>query len=532
MAGLQWRIAVVVVVLAAAAFLLYPSVGPVPTFWEEHLPHNPIRLGLDLQGGLHLVLKVQGKEAVKTKVDQAMSEAGDLMKEAKIGYTDIYRTSDISFAAVLRNPAQAVLFDTKVLERLGDFKKEPSAATEKGYEVRLKLLPKVMEEIEKQAVVQAVDTIRNRVDQLGVAEPDVIVHGEDEIVVQLPGLKEDVEEAKRVIKQTARLEFKLVVSSGPDAEAAEKKGIGADEEILYHKEASRQTGATIQTPYLLKKLVLMTGEVVTDARIRPDQLGGMVISLTLNRRGARIFDRITSEHVGQRLAIVLDKTVQSAPVIRTRIPDGMAQIEGNFTAQEAKELATVLKSGSLPAPVKVINELMVGPSLGMDSIRLGRNAVILGMLLVAVCMAVYYKWSGVVADVALFLNLVLILAVMALMRATLTLPGLAGVALTIGMAIDANVLVFERIREEVRKGKSPAAALDLGYSRAFWTIFDSNLTTILAALPLIQFGTGPIKGFGVTLCIGLIISMFTALFVTRVIFDYAFQNLRISRISV
>jgi preprotein translocase subunit SecD len=256
--------------------------------------------------------------------------------------------------------------------------------------------------------------------------------------------------------------------------------------------------------------------------------------MTFNRRGARIFERITGEHVNERLAIILDNRIQSAPVIKTRISGGNAVIEGRFTPQEASDLALVLRSGSLPATVKILETRSVGPSLGADSIRLGRNAVILGLFLVILGMVIYYKWSGAVADIALVLNLFLIFAVMAspFLRATLTLPGLAGVALTMGMAIDANILIFERIREELRYGKSPKAALELGYAKAFWTIFDSNLTTILAALPLIQFGTGPIRGFAVTLTIGLLASMFTALFVTRVIFDYAFLNMRMKKLSI
>jgi preprotein translocase subunit SecD len=531
--SLQWRGAIIVLVIAASAFLLYPSIGPVPPFWAKYLPNSPIRLGLDLQGGLNLSLEVDTDKAVESTVDQAMSEAGAIMKDSKIRYGDIERTSTSSFAVYLKDSSQEPLFDDAVINKLGNFKKLSSGASDKGFEVQLGLDPRVAEDIKHQAVRQAVDTIRNRVDELGVAEPDVALQGTDRIIVQLPGLKEDVDKAVRIIKRTARLEFKLVDSKG-DVNAALKGDMPAGDEILYKVDRNPRTGVATRSAILLKKQLLMTGDVLTDARVRPDQGGRMHIAMDFNRRGAVLFERITGEHVGEQLAIILDDRVYSAPVIKDRIPGGSAVIEGMFTPEEAHELALVLRSGSLPAPVKILESRSVGPSLGEDSIRMGRNALILGVLLVIVCMIIYYKWSGAVADVALILNLPLILAVMVSpgLRATLTLPGLAGIALTMGMAIDANILIFERIREELRLGKSPRTALELGYTRAFSTIFDSNLTTILAALPLIQFGTGPIKGFAVTLCIGLLISMFTACFVTRAIFDWAFLNMQIKRLSV
>ncbi|MEW6114557.1 MAG: protein translocase subunit SecD, partial [Thermodesulfobacteriota bacterium] len=327
--------------------------------------------------------------------------------------------------------------------------------------------------------------------------------------------------------------FKLVDEKG-DVNAALKGPMPPGDEVLYQLDRNPRTGAVTRTPYLLKKQVLMTGDVLTDARPRTGQGARWAVSIEFNRRGAQIFERITGEHVRERLAIILDNRVYSAPVIQERIAGGRAEITGNFSAEEASDLALILRHGSLPAPVQILETRAVGPSLGADSIKLGRNAVLLGLALVMIFMAVYYKWSGVVADIALFLNLLLIFAVMVApgLRATLTLPGLAGVALTMGMAVDANVLIFERIREELRAGKSPRAALELGYTRAFSVIFDSNLTTLLAALPLIQFGTGPIKGFAVTLCIGLLVSLFTALFVTRFIFDYVFENVRVKHMSV
>lgn len=531
--SLQWRFAIIGVVLAATLFLLYPSLGPVPEWWSKYLPNSPIRLGLDLQGGLHLILEVDADKAVESMVDQTISEASALMKEEKIRYTDVTRTSPTSMTVILKDADQGALFDQKVLDKLHNFRKVSSGPAEKGFEVQLQLDAKTVESIKQKAVRQAVDTIRNRVDALGVAEPDVVIHGEDRIIVQLPGLKEDVNRAIEIIKQTARLEFKLVDEKG-DLNAALKGDVPPGSEVLYKSDRNPATGAVSRTPYLVKKPVLMTGDVLTDARVQPDQMGRMIIGMDFNRTGARQFERITGDHIRERLAIILDNRVYSAPVIKDRISGGSAIIEGMFSPEEAHDLALVLRAGSLPAPVKILENRMVGPSLGADSIRLGRNAIMLGMLLVVVCMAIYYRWSGVVADIALVLNLFLIFAIMVSpgLRATLTLPGLAGVALTMGMAIDANILIFERIREELRMGKSARAALENGYAKAFSVIFDSNLTTILAALPLIQFGTGPIKGFAVTLCIGLIVSLFTALFVTRAIFDYFFQVKRVNSLSI
>lgn len=531
--NLRWRIILIIAVLAVSLFLVYPSVGPVPAFWAKYLPNNPVRLGLDLQGGLYLVLEVQSDMAVEAVVDQSISEASAVMKDEKIKYNDIQRTSPTSLTVYLKDADQGGLFDEKVLDKLQNYKKASTSQTDKGFEVQLQMDQKTAETIKQRAVKQAVDTIRNRVDAFGVAEPDVVTQGVDRIVVQLPGLKEDVNRAIDIIKKTARLEFKLVDEKG-DLSAALKGDIPPGDEILHQVERSGGTGTTTRKPLLIKKQILMTGDSITDAKVQPGQAGGMIVHMDFNRTGATQFERITGEHVRERLAIILDNRVYSAPVIKDRISGGSAIIEGTFSPEEASDLALVLRAGSLPAAVKILENRTVGPSLGDDSIRLGRNAILLSLFLISICMALYYKWSGVVADVALSLNLLLIMAVMVSpgLRATLTLPGLAGMALTIGMAIDANVLIFERVKEELRGGKSPKAALDNGYDMAFKTILDTHVTNILTALPLIQFGTGPIKGFAVTLCIGLLISLFTAYFITRTIFDYAFQVKRIKSLSI
>ena len=530
--SLEWRIALVAVVLAACVFLLYPTVGPVPAFWATYLPNSPVRLGLDLQGGLHLTLEVEADKAVEAAVDQTIGEATSLMKDEKIKYSEAVRTSQSGFTVYLKDADQEPLFDSKVLEKLHTYRKVASGPSAKGFEVQLQMDPKAVESMKQRAVKQAVDTIRNRVDAFGVAEPDVVPQGADRIVVQLPGLKEDVNRAIDLIKRTARLEFKLV-DDNADVEST-LRGEHPGDEVLYQVNRNPKTGVVTRTPYVVKKQILMTGDVITDARVQYDQMGRTIVAMDFNRAGAAQFERITGEHIREKLAIILDNRVYSAPVIKDRISGGAAIIEGMFSPEEASDLALVLRAGSLPAPVRELEKRTVGPSLGEDSIRMGRDAILLGIVLIAIGMVVYYKWCGVVADIALCLNPLLLFAVMVSpgLRATLTLPGLAGVALTMGMAIDANILIFERVREELRFGKSARAAMEAGYDKAFITIIDTHLTVILSSLPLIQFGSGPVKGFAVTLVIGLLISLFTAFFVTRTIFDYVFQVKHITRLSV
>jgi preprotein translocase subunit SecD len=286
-------------------------------------------------------------------------------------------------------------------------------------------------------------------------------------------------------------------------------------------------------PFLIKNKTLMTGDALQDARVRFDQYNNLpYIFLSLKPVGAREFDRITAENVGKRLAIILDNNVYSAPVIKQRISGGEAVIEGSFTLDEAKDLAIVLRAGSLPAPVQILEERTVGPSLGRDSINKGIKSIIIGGILVVLFMIIYYKAAGIVADMALIMNLIIIMGALAILKATLTLPGIAGLVLTVGMAVDANVLIFERIREELRLGKTPMAAIDAGYSKAFLTIMDANVTTLIAALVLLQFGTGPIKGFAVTLSIGIVASMFTAIVATRFVFDLILSKVRVKRLSI
>jgi preprotein translocase subunit SecD len=403
--------------------------------------------------------------------------------------------------------------------------------TEGRESLSLKIRDKRASEIKKLAVEQSLETIRNRVDQFGVTEPEIITQGDDRIIVQLPGIK-DAARAKNLIGKTALLEFKLV-DEEHGMEGALKGIVPEGSMIAYGASVDRESGRRVNAPYLLKSKTLLTGGSLENAQVKiSDRFGEPYVALKFNAQGAKDFDRITAENVKKRLAIVLDGVVHSAPVIQERISGGDAQITGSFAMEEAKDLAIVLRAGALPAPVNILEERTVGPSLGQDSIDQGIRSVFIGGLFVALFMMIYYKLSGVVANLAFVLNLVIILGALAAFKATLTLPGIAALGLIIGMAVDANVLIYERVREELRLGKTPRAAIDAGYAKAFVTILDSNLTTLIAALFLFGFGTGPIKGFAVTLSIGLLVSMFTAIFVTRIIFDFFIWERKIQSISV
>ncbi|NOZ63943.1 MAG: protein translocase subunit SecD [Caldiserica bacterium] len=384
---------------------------------------------------------------------------------------------------------------------------------------------KIPPEARKDAVERALEVIRNRVDQFGVAEPLIQRQGEKQIIVQLPGVV-DTDRAIKVIGQTALLEFKLVEKDPDLLQQALSGKTPPGYELKYLEENGEKT------PLLLRKQPVLTGAYLVNAFVEYGRLGQPQIGLKFNRKGARIFSRVTGENVGKLLAIVLDGKVQSAPRIKEKIPNGEAVISGRFTMKEASDLALVLRAGSLPAPIKILSMLTVGPSLGEDSIRRGFNAALVGGILVVVFMFVYYSFSGLIADFALILNLILLMGALAALKATLTLPGIAGIVLTIGMSVDANVLIFERIREELAKRKTIRVAIDAGYKRAFLTIADANITTLIAALMLFYFGTGPVKGFAVTLSLGILASMFTAIVVTKLIFDYLVYVKKIKKIKI
>jgi preprotein translocase subunit SecD len=539
MAGMKgkfrWRLLIILVVLIGALIYCFPTlVRETPSWWPKFLPQDKIHLGLDLQGGMHLILEVQTDKAVESHVERIKNDLKNDLKKENIYSTYLERVKGDKIEVVLLNPEVKEReggFDDYLKEEYPILKEVDSSQEGDRVKVLLQMDPGQIEEIKKSAVDQALETVRNRVDEFGVSEPEIARQGENRILIQLPGIK-DPQRAKDLIGKTALLEFKLVddVNSLQRALAGE---IPFGDVILYQRVEDPKTGAVRKVPYLIKDKTLMTGDALQDARVRFDQYNNLpYISLSLKAVGAREFDRITAENVGKRLAIILDNNIYSAPVIKQRISGGQAVIEGSFTLDEAKDLAIVLRAGSLPAPVQILEERTVGPSLGQDSINKGIKSIIIGGILVVLFMIIYYGLSGSVADVALIMNLIIIMGALTILKATLTLPGIAGLVLTVGMAVDANVLIFERIREELRLGKTPMAAIDAGYSKAFLTIMDSNVTTLIAALVLLQFGTGPIKGFAVTLSIGIVASMFTAIVVTRFIFDYFLHKVKVKRLSI
>lgn len=480
---------------------------------------------------MHLVLEVETEKAVENNIERITQELRSLMKSERIRHTGLNIIRGEQIEIKLPDGENLGKFDAllnKEFSGVDTSRKSDGDATI----VTISLPQLEMDNIKDMAVRQALETIRNRIDQFGVSEPDIRRQGDNRLLVQLPGVKE-TERAKALIGKTALLEFKLVDEEN-DVNAALKGNIPTDDEILYQYELDLQTGQRIgQVPYLLKKRTLLTGAQLTDARVQIDsQYNEPYVSIAFDKKGAQIFEKITEENVKKRLAIVLDNRVYSAPVIQEKIAGGQARITGRFSAEEANDLSIALRAGALPAPVKILEERTVGPSLGSDSIRQGLISMSIGGLLVILFMAVYYKWSGLIANFALLLNIVLIGGGLAAFQATLTLPGIAGIILTIGMAVDANVLIFERIREELILGKTPRASVDAGYDRATLTILDANVTTLIAALVLFQFGTGPVKGFAVTLSLGVIASLFTALIMTRQIFDYLLIKRNMKRLSI
>ena len=525
MKNFSWRAIIVITVIIAAIVYILPTINQ--GWW----PHKKINLGLDLQGGMHLVLEVDTEKSVESTIERMTYELRSLLKKEKIRYIGIDRIEGTKISLKIRGNNNILSFNKILDNELKDLRVLSKSTDDEILTIILNLTEKETRHIKKLAAEQALETIRNRIDQFGVNEPDIRRQGEKRILIQLPGIK-DTQRAKELIGKTALLEFKLLDEThNPDASL--KGNIPAGSELLYQENEDTATGRVIKTPYLVKKRTLLTGEYLTDARVQIDsQFNEPHISINFDKKGARIFEKITEENVKKRLAIVLDNKVYSAPVIQEKITGGEARITGSFTTEEAHDLAIVLRAGALPAPVNIIEERTVGPSLGADSIRKGLISMYVGGILVVLFMILYYKASGLIANIALILNIILIAGGLAGFQATLTLPGIAGIILTIGMAVDANVLIFERIREEMNLGKTQRAAVNAGYSKATLTILDANITTLIAALVLFQFGTGPVKGFAVTLSIGVLASLFTALILTRLIFDYLLINRKIKSLSL
>jgi preprotein translocase subunit SecD len=516
--SITWRIAMIVVLTVAAVVLLVPSLTDrIPAVWKDNIPK--INLGLDLQGGVFLRLQVEIDKAIENTSQRYADEARSMCREKGLPVIGFEKAGADGFALKFPPGEFAGRAQAELKDEFPSLDVSTGEVKPEGSTVIARMKPTEVQAIRMNAVGQGVETIRNRIDQFGVREPQITAEGDDRIVVQLPGVK-DQQRAIELVGKTALLEFKLVDESASPEDAL-RGNLPEDSQVLYQKNADPTTGRVTKSPILVKRQALLTGDTIKSAKVSfGGQAGGAYVSISFDSRGARIFDRVTGENVKRRLAIVLDDTVYSAPVIQERISGGEAQITGSFTPEEASDLAIVLRAGSLPAPVKVIQNVTVGPSLGQDSIRKGVRAAIIGALLVIAFMAFYYRFAGMVANFALIFNVLFLLAGMAVFSATLTLPGIAGIILAIGMSVDSNVLIFERIREELRMKKPVRAAIDAGYDKALLVVIDTHVTTLITAIILFQFGTGPIKGFAVSLSMGVAINLFTALVCTKVVFDY------------
>jgi SecD/SecF fusion protein len=555
--NLGWRFALIGVIVLLTLFYIYPTIKwstlskdkraalveknrlydaehPNPTSseqigtyisrWFKGDKSKVLNLGLDLQGGMHLVLEVDSDAAIENELVRIKNDLRKNFVNNHIIVGSMAVENQRIVIPISGTPA------ADVEKAINDYAGQGTlAVTPTGDKIFISLPADRIESIRTISVKQALETMRNRIDEFGVAEPVIQRQGENHILVQLPGI-EDPQRVKDLLGKTAQLSFHIVVE-GP---APKEQILSAYNQQLpsnTYLAPLREKRAGQQLYYLLDKEASVTGADLVDARIGQDEMGTPAVNFQLSRSGAVAFERLTEANINKQLAIVLDEEVESAPTIRSRISSN-GQISGKFTPQEAEDLAIVLRSGALPAPVHIIEQRTVGPTLGIESIQDGLRAGLLSLLIVGGFMIWYYRASGAIADLALLLNIATLLAFLSYFRATLTLPGIAGIILTIGMAVDANVLVFERIREELEKGKTIRSAIDTGYSRAFLVIFDANLTTLITAVVLFQFGTGPIKGFAVTLSAGILISMFTALFVTRAIFDLLTQKQWLKKINM
>jgi len=496
--GLQWKLILTLAVLGLSIFLAYP-------------PKDKIKLGLDLKGGIHLVLQVITEDAINVETDQEIIRFQELFKKNAITFQAAAKDRPGRFAFTGTSAGQ----EGKTRDLIDQYTRDWDYSFT-GDRLTFTIKTLVTQALKDQAVNQTVETIRNRIDQFGVAEPLIQRQGSERIVVELPGVT-DPDRVKDLIKVTAILEWKLVKAGpAPDEETLLKEYGGKvpeDMEVIKGDPKRGEAGL-----FLVSRVASVTGKDLRMVRRSVDEWNNPAVSFSLNSEGARRFEKVTGENIGKLLAIVLDSKIQSAPSINARISDS-GIIQGRFTVEQAEDLVVVLKAGALPAGIRYLEERTIGPSLGADSVRQGLMAGLVAILLVMTFMLFFYRLSGLNAVAALILNVVILFGCLGYFKATLTLPGIAGIILSIGMAVDANVLIFERIKEERAVGKNVPGAIQLGFSRAFSAIFDSNLTTIISAIFLFQFGTGPIKGYAVTLIIGLLANMFTAVFVSHLIFD-------------
>ena len=528
--NLKWKALFILAVILLCIYAVsgYPDFPTSAKVLKDNFAHQ-IKLGLDLQGGTHLILQVQVQEAIAQETDQTVDRLTTAMRAKNIRYDEVRRADDTHIIVRSVPSDQLSAFRDLIHEQYeGVWELAPAPGEPSAY--LLTLRPSEIARLQETTMNQSLETIERRINALGLTEPTIQLHGrkDNEILVQLPG-EGDPERAKAVIQAGGQLELMLLVDPTPypsQAEGLARHGgiLPPGTELLKERPEShiRQNPSdTSENWYLVQRPPAVTGRDLRSAteNRNTDMPGQWQINFVLSNEAAKRFGPFTEQNRGRQMAIVLEHQVYSAPTIQSRIED-QGRIDGNFSQESAHDLALVLRAGALPASIKYLEERTVGPSLGADSIRHGVQASILSLLVVMVFMVVYYRSSGVNAVLALIINLVILLAALAMFGAVLTLPGIAGVILTIGMGVDSNVLVFERIREELRNGKSAAAAVDAGFSKAFLTIIDTHVTTVVSAFFLFIFGTGPIKGFAITLTIGLIANVFTAIYVSKTIFQY------------
>ena len=532
--GLGWKVAVIIIAVLVFVYGIFGipngfSGGALAdALTSPSAMRNGVNLGLDLKGGIHLILQVQVNDAVNVDTDNAVEMLKAGMRTAKINYADITKPD------LVNHPEQIVIKGvppeaTSDLRNLvSDKLPEYDAASGVNDTWTITMKPTALTDTKKRAVTQAIETIRNRIDALGVSEPIIEEHGlgQYQILVQLPGI-DDPARVKDVIKSTAMLEIKQMTGGPyPSEQAAlqDKGGVAPADSVLMSGQCA---GGPEPSWCFVSRVSAVRGKDIRDAQPSRDQNGQPSVSFTLSNEGGQRFYSFTSAHVNDSLAVVLDNRVREVANIKEPIRDRVEISGGRMSEQQAQDLALVLRSGALPAGIKYLEERTVGASLGNDSIRAGVRAAIVGMIAVLVFMLIYYRAAGINADVALILNLIILLGFLGYTGATLTLPGIAGVILTVGMGVDSNVLIFERIREELRNGKTPPSAVEQGFGHAWVTIVDTHVTTIVSAVILFLFGTGPVKGFAVTLSFGLFANLFTAVFVSRVIFDWVLSRKRV-----
>ena len=476
--------------------------------WLTGLGAQPMYLGLDLRGGVHFLMQVDMAAALTKKTESLAGDVRTLLRDKSIRHAGIQRSGDSIEVRLRDREDQAKAREALTLAQADMLWTEAGDAAEPRLIGRIK--PEAVRNVQQQALTQNINTLHNRINELGVAEPVIQQQGADRVVVQLPGVQ-DVAKAKDIIGRTATLEVRMV-DDGPEAQAA----LGGGAPVPFGTERFLERGGV---PIIVKRQVVLTGENLTDAQAGFDDNQQPAVHLTLDARGARIFRDVTRENINKRMAILLFEKgrgeVVTAPVIRSEIGGGRVQISGSMTPVEAADTALLLRAGSLAAPMEIIEERLIGPSLGAENIAKGFDSVLYGFIAIAVFMCAYYMLFGVFSTLALGVNLLLLVAILSMMQATLTLPGIAAIALVLGMAIDANVLINERVREELRAGASPQMAIHKGYEAAWGTILDSNVTTLIAGVALLAFGSGPVRGFAVVHCLGILTSMFSAVLFSR-----------------